>query len=52
VPVEEIQRVMGRARAPKQLWLLPASNHRFSDSQPALQQKLLEAIEWMKDLGR
>ncbi len=48
VPVEEIQRVMSRAREPKQLWILPASNHRFSDSQPGLQQKLLDAIEWMK----
>lgn len=52
VPVDEVQRVMGRARELKQLWIVPASNHRFSDNQPGLQQKLLDAIGWMKELRR
>jgi fermentation-respiration switch protein FrsA (DUF1100 family) len=48
VPVEQVQRVMARALEPKQLWLLEAGDHRFSGKEQALQQKLLEAVLWVK----
>jgi alpha-beta hydrolase superfamily lysophospholipase len=47
VPVAEIQRVMGRAREPKKLWIIPAADHRFSDSLAELDRCLLEAITWI-----
>jgi type IV secretory pathway VirJ component len=48
VPVEEVQRVMAKALEPKQLWLIEAENHRFGGKEQALQQKLLEAVQWVK----
>jgi fermentation-respiration switch protein FrsA (DUF1100 family) len=48
VPVDEIQRVMDRAREPKRLWLIAADNHRFGGSEAELKGKLLDAIEWIK----
>ena len=47
VSVDEIKRVMSRARAPKQLWLIEADDHRFSGKEQDLNQKLMEAIAWI-----
>jgi dienelactone hydrolase len=47
VPVADVQRVIDAAREPKRLWVINASDHRFSDSMPELQRRLLEAIAWM-----
>ena len=47
VPVDEIRRVMDRAREPKRLWLIDAANHRFAGSEPQLKAKLREAIAWI-----
>jgi type IV secretory pathway VirJ component len=52
VPVEEVRRVMSRAREPKQLWFIDATNHRFSGKEQDLNQKLLDAIAWIKDQRR
>ena len=48
VSVDEIKRVMSRALEPKQLWLIEADNHRFSGKEQELNQKLLDAIAWIK----
>jgi fermentation-respiration switch protein FrsA (DUF1100 family) len=48
VPVDQVQRVMDRAREPKRLWLIEADDHRFSGRDAELKAKLLDAIEWMK----
>lgn len=48
VPLDEIRRVMASAGSPHQLWILTASNHRFSDAKPELSRKLLEAVEWIR----
>lgn len=47
VSVDEVKRVMSRAREPKQLWLIEADNHRFSGKEQDLNQKLLDAIAWI-----
>jgi alpha-beta hydrolase superfamily lysophospholipase len=47
VPVDQIQRVMDRARDPKRLWLIEAENHRFEGKEAELTARLLEAIAWI-----
>jgi alpha-beta hydrolase superfamily lysophospholipase len=52
VSVDEVTRVMSRALEPKQLWLIEADNHRFSGKEQDLNQKLLDAIAWIKTQRR
>ncbi len=47
VPAAEVLRVMAAAREPKRLWIVPASDHRFSDNQRELQARLVDAIAWV-----
>jgi dienelactone hydrolase len=51
VPLPEIQAILAEAREPKQLWVIEAANHRFSDNQPELQRRLKEAIGWIESKG-
>jgi type IV secretory pathway VirJ component len=48
VSVDEVRRVMDRALEPKQLWLIEAENHRFGGKEQYLNQKLIDAIAWIK----
>lgn len=48
VPLAEAQRVMAAAREPKRLWIVKASDHRFSDNLREFDQRLLEALDWIK----
>jgi type IV secretory pathway VirJ component len=48
VPLADIRNVMTRAVEPKRLWIVDASDHRFSDNVVEFDQRLLEAIEWIK----
>jgi len=50
VPLADIQRVVNSAREPKRLWIINASNHRFSSNLPEFTARLLEAIEWIANL--
>ena len=47
VPVEEAQRVIAAASAPKKLWLVNASSHRFSSNIAEFQRRLIEAVQWV-----
>lgn len=47
VPLTEVERVLSRAREPKKLWVIKASDHRFSDNLAELDRRLLEAIAWI-----
>jgi alpha-beta hydrolase superfamily lysophospholipase len=47
VPVTEVERVLQAANEPKRLWLVNASNHRFSDNLDDFDRQLLEAIDWV-----
>lgn len=48
VPVDEIKRVMDRAREPKRLWLIAADNHRFGGGEAELTARLFEAVTWIR----
>lgn len=48
VPLDEVQSVLDAAKGPKRLWLVAASNHRFNDNLPEFEQRLLEAIAWVR----
>jgi fermentation-respiration switch protein FrsA (DUF1100 family) len=48
VPVDEAQRVVDAAAAPKKLWLVNAANHRFSSNYVELERRLLEAVQWVR----
>ena len=52
VPLDEIRRVMAAAGEPKQLWIVKASNHRFSDNLGEFDRRLLEAMSWIAKAGR
>src|SRR6185295_9674131 len=47
VPVSVVQRVLDAAREPKRLWIVRASDHRFSDNLAEFDRRLLEALAWI-----
>ena len=49
VPVAQVQKIMTAAKEPKKLWVVTASDHRFSDNLKEFDQRLLEAVDWVKD---
>jgi fermentation-respiration switch protein FrsA (DUF1100 family) len=49
VPMAEVQRVLEAAREPKRLWVVEASNHRFSSNLAEFDRRLMEAIAWVRD---
>jgi hypothetical protein len=48
VPVSQIEQLMRGAKEPKKLWIVRASNHRFSDNLAEFDRRLLEAVEWVR----
>jgi hypothetical protein len=48
VSVADVQKVLQRAGDPKKLWIVNASDHRFSDNAAEFDRRLLEAIEWVR----
>jgi len=52
VSLDDVKRVMSRALEPKQLWLIEAADHRFSGKEQDLNQKLMDAISWVKSQPR
>jgi alpha-beta hydrolase superfamily lysophospholipase len=48
VPVKEVQNVLRNAGEPKRLWIVKASNHRFSDNLAEFDPRLVEAIDWVR----
>ena len=49
VPLSLVQKILDGAREPKKLWVVKASDHRFSDSLPEFDHRLLEAIAWVTE---
>jgi alpha-beta hydrolase superfamily lysophospholipase len=43
----EVRKLMARASEPKRLWMVTASDHRFSGNVPEFDRRLLESIEWV-----
>ncbi len=52
VPLDEVKTLMALPGGPKKLWIVEARNHRFSDNAAELHERLLEAIEWIRNGGR
>jgi fermentation-respiration switch protein FrsA (DUF1100 family) len=48
VPVADVRRIIDAANEPKRLWIIKASDHRFSDNQAELDRRLIEAIAWVR----
>ncbi len=46
VPVSVMQKVFDAAREPKRLWIVGASDHRFSDNLGEFDRRLLDAASW------
>lgn len=51
VPLSEVQSIFDAAKEPKRLWVIKASDHRFSDNLTEFDQRLLEAIAWIRANG-
>jgi dienelactone hydrolase len=51
VALPAIRGILAQAREPKRLWVIEASNHRFSDNRPEFQRCLKEAIAWIESQG-
>ena len=49
VPVGEARQLLEAARNPKRLWVVDASDHRFSGNLPEFDRRLLEAVAWVHD---
>jgi hypothetical protein len=48
VPLPDTRRIFDRAAAPKQLWIVEAADHRFSNNLREFDARLMEAIEWIQ----
>jgi len=48
VPLAEAQKLLQMANEPKKLWIVKASDHRFSGNSAEFDQRLLEAIQWVR----
>jgi fermentation-respiration switch protein FrsA (DUF1100 family) len=48
VPPDDVRRIVAAAKEPKKLWMVKASNHRFSDNLGEFTQRLLDAIRWVQ----
>lgn len=47
VPLEEARRVYDRAGPPKRMWVIDASDHRFSNEATEFSARLIEAMDWV-----
>jgi fermentation-respiration switch protein FrsA (DUF1100 family) len=48
VPVAEAQKILEKAATPKKIWVVQAADHKFSGNIAEFDQRLLEAIQWVK----
>jgi hypothetical protein len=48
LPLEKAKAMFSKAGEPKKMWVIEATNHRFSENRPELDRRMLEALEWIK----
>jgi hypothetical protein len=48
VPLTQVQKLLQTAGVPKKLWIVNATDHRFTGNTGEFDQHLLEAIQWVK----
>jgi hypothetical protein len=49
LPLEKAKAMFSLAGEPKKMWVIEASNHRFSEHRPELDHRILEAFDWIKN---
>ncbi len=49
LPLEKARAMFAHAGEPKRMWVIEASNHRFSDNRSELDRCILEALRWIND---
>ena len=47
----DVEQVLGRARQPKRLWIVRASDHRFSGNLAGFDRTLLDALSWVRQVS-
>jgi hypothetical protein len=47
-PLDQAQQLFTQARAPKRLWVVDASNHRFSGNVVEFDKDVIESLEWIR----
>ena len=47
VALPQVQKILDGAGEPKKLWVVNASDHRFSDNLPEFDRRLVEAVTWV-----
>ena len=48
LPLDKAKAMFSLAGNPKKMWVIEASNHRFSDNRPELYRCILEALQWIR----
>ena len=48
LPLDKAKAIFSRAGNPKRMWVIEASNHRFSDNRPDLDRCVMEALQWIR----
>jgi len=48
VPAADIEAIFQTAAPPKRLWMVAASDHRFSDNVAEFDRRLVEALDWIR----
>jgi fermentation-respiration switch protein FrsA (DUF1100 family) len=48
VPLPVVQKLLRNAGDPKKLWIVRASDHRFSDNLAEFDKRLIEALLWVR----
>jgi hypothetical protein len=48
-PLSEVRRIVDAAGEPKRLWVVEASDHRFSDNLDEFDRQLVEALAWIAE---
>jgi pimeloyl-ACP methyl ester carboxylesterase len=49
VSLDEAQQILSHAADPKRIWIVSASDHRFSDNLAEFDARLLEALTWVRE---
>ncbi len=52
VSLEQAKSMFARAGEPKRMWIVEASNHRFSNNREELDRRVLEAFQWFQQAQR
>jgi hypothetical protein len=49
LPLDQAKKMVAMAGEPKRMWVIEAANHRFSSNRLELEQRLLEALAWIRN---